>query len=59
MVDRYLATNQLRFVVRTEYQETGSDTFVRLVRSLQQLWQSVDGDPDEWRDVPEIDEERV
>lgn len=50
-----LPTNELRFIERTKKvaRETyGGGTYDKAFRVLQQKWVSLDGEADEWRDVP-------
>lgn len=50
--EQWLPTMQLRFMCSTDLVETGSDTYTKTGRILQQMWIGPDGDED-WRDVEE------
>ncbi len=48
--DGWAPTSHLRWLVRTNYLETGHETYTRQERTLEQLWFRRDGDT-EWREV--------
>ncbi len=63
MSGKWIPTATLRIVIKDSWDETGSDSFYRPTKTLQQLWVSVNHDRhhdgQEWRDVEEVHEDRL